>query len=267
MLARTLLLVLATGALAAGAFGASASSSPPSTVSVKAVDYAFVMPNVVKGGVVEMRFRNAGKELHEFGFGRIDNGHTLAQVIDAFDQHKQAAWLHDLGGPGLLTPGAQITLSRKLPPGKYFFVDAVPNTEGIPHYKLGMLRAFTIRGNSGAHLPTADAVITAEKTRFAIPQLHAGSQTIELRNRSGSGREFRLVTLNPGKTQADIDRWAKAIETTGRLPRTPVPATFLGAVLTIRNGTSVYLTVNLEAGRSYHLSDDGSRLEAQFRPR
>lgn len=81
MLARTLLLTLATGALAAGAFGASASTSPPSTVSVKAVDYAFVMPNVVKGGVVVMRFRNADKELHEFGFGRIDNGHTLTQVI------------------------------------------------------------------------------------------------------------------------------------------------------------------------------------------
>ena len=267
MRARILLLTLALGALAVGAFGASAQSASPSPALVEAVEYAYVMPNVVKGGVVAMRFRNAGKELHEFAFGRIDSGHTFAQAARVFDQHKEVSWIHDLGGPGLMTPGAEITIIRTLPPGTYFFLDGVPNMKGIPHEKLGMRRAITITGNSGAQLPHADAVITAEKQRFAIPPLHAGSQTIELRNRAGSGRGFLLSTLNPGKTLADIERWAKTIESTGRLPRTPVPATFLGAMQTIPSGTSVFLTVKLEAGRLYHLSDDESGIQADFTPK
>ena len=266
MRARILLLTAAAGALAAGAVGAGAHSASPPPALVEAVDYAYKMPNVVKGGVVAMRFRNAGKELHEFAFGRIDKGHTFAQALRAFDQHKEVTWSHDLGGPGLLTPGAEITITRTLPPGTYFFLDGVPNTKGISHEKLGMRRAITITGNSGARLPQADAVITAEKKRFAIPPMHAGRQTIELRNRAGSGRGFMLSTLNPGKTRADIDRWSKSIDTTGRLPRTPVPATFLGAMQTIPSGTSVFLTVNLEAGRLYHLTDDESGIEAEFTP-
>ncbi|MDX6619500.1 MAG: hypothetical protein QOK36_1886, partial [Gaiellales bacterium] len=240
---------------------------PPPPTLVEAVDNAYKMPDVVKGGVVAMRFRNAGKELHEFAFGRVDKGHTFAQALRAFEQHKEVTWTHDLGGPGLLTPGAEITITRALPPGTYFFLDGVPNTKGISHEKLGMRRAITITGNSGARLPRADAVITAEKTHFAIPSLHAGLETIELRNRAGSGRGFMLSTLNAGKTRADIERWAKAIESTGRLPGTSAPATFLGAMQTIPSGTSVFLTINLEAGRRYHLSDDESGIQADFTPR
>jgi hypothetical protein len=265
MHARILLLTIASGAIAAGTVGAGAHSASPPPL-FEAVDYAYVMPSVVKGGVVSMRFRNAGKELHEFAFGRIDKGHTFAQALRAFGQHKEVAWSHDLGGPGFLTPGAEITITRTLPPGTYFFVDGVPNTKGISHEKLGMRRAITITGDSGARLPQADAVITAGKSRFAIPAMHAGRQTIELRNRAGSGRGFMLSTLNPGRTRADIERWSRTIEKTGRLPRTPVPATFLGAMQTIPSGTSVFLTVNLEAGRLYHLTDDESGIEAEFTP-
>jgi uncharacterized cupredoxin-like copper-binding protein len=266
MRARILLLTIASGALGAGALGASAHNASPPPALVEAVDYAYVMPNVVKGGVVAMRFRNAGKELHEFAFGRIDSGHTFAQAIRAFEQGKEIAWMHDLGGPGLLTPGAEVTITRTLPPGTYFFICGVPDTKGVSHEKLGMRRAITITGSSGARLPHADAVITAEKKRFAIPPIHAGRQTIELRNRAGSGRGFMLSTFNPGKTRADMDRWSRSIDTAGRLPRTPVPATFLGAMQTIPSGTSVFLTVNLEAGRRYHLTDDESGIEAEFTP-
>ena len=266
MRARIMLFTLSLAVPAAGGLAASAHGANPSPALVEAVDNDYKMPTVVKGGVVAMRFRNAGKELHEFAFGRIDKGHTLAQALRAYEQHKEVAWAHDLGGPGLLTPGAEITITRALPPGTYFFLDGVPNTKGISHEKLGMRRAITVTGNSGARLPRADAVITAGKTRFAIPPLHAGRQTIELRNRAGAGRGFMLSTLNAGKTRADIERWAKAIESTGRLPRTPVPATFLGAMQTIPSGTSVFLTVTLEAGRSYHLSDDESGVQADFTP-
>lgn len=264
---RVLLPALALAALVAAGFGAAARSDVPAPIQVDVDEHGYVMPSVIQGGVVAMRFRNAGKELHEFALGRIDKGHTFGQAVRVFGQGREVSWLHDVAGPGHLTPGGEITITRTLLPGTYFFVDGVPNTNGVPHEKLGVRRAFTIVGNSGARLPKADAVITAEKKRFVVPQLHAGRQTIELRNRAGSGREFLLSTLNPGKTMADVDRWVKSSDTTGKLPRAPMPMTLLGAIQTIPSGTSVYLTVTLEAGRTYHLTDDESGIKADFTPR
>ena len=263
---RILLPALALVALVAAGFGAAARNTVPTPIPVVVNEHGYVMPGVIKGGVVAMRFRNTGKELHEFALARINKGHTFAQALRASEQQKEPAWLHDVAGPGVMTPGAEITITRQLPPGLYFFVDAVPNTKGVSFKKLGGRKVFTITGDSGAQLPKADAVITAEKKRFVIPRLHAGVQTIELRNRAGAGRGFILATLNPGKTKADADRWVKSIDTTGKQPRTPAPMTLLGAMQTIPSGTSVYLTVTLEAGRQYHLSDDESGVQAEFTP-
>jgi hypothetical protein len=262
-----LLSALAVAALVTSGLSAAASSTPPTVVKVDVSERGYVMPSVIKGGVVAMRFRNVGTELHEFAMGRIDKGHTFAQARRAFEQDKHVAWVHDVAGPGVMTPGAEITITRRLPPGLYFFVDAVPNTKGISFEKLSGQKAFTIVGDSGAQLPTVDAVIIAEKKRFAVPQLHAGVQTIELRNRAGAGRGFILATLNPGKTLADAEQWAKSLDAGGPQPRTRAPVTLLGAMQTIPSGTSVYLTVKLEAGRSYHLSDDESGVQAVFTPR
>ena len=262
MRGRIPLLVCAVLALAAAGLGAAATAPAPIRVVVNEQGYA--MPSAIKGGVVAMRFRNAGKELHEFALARIDKGHTIAEALRAFEQNKEPAWLHDVAGPGVMTPGAEITITRQLSAGLYFFVDGVPNTKGVQFEKLGGRKVFTITGDSGAQLPKVDAVITATKKRLVIPRLHAGVQTIELRNRAGAGRGFILSTLNPGKTKADVDRWVKSIETTGKQSKEPAPMRLLGAIQTIPSGTSVYLTVTLEAGRQYHLSDDESGVQAQF---
>ncbi len=176
-------------------------------------------------------------------------------------------WLTDIAGPPVLTPGAEITITRTLQPGTYAFFCDLPNRKGKAHVQLGMKRQFTIAGDSGAELPRPGAVITAEAKRFDVPELQAGKQTIELRNASGFERGFILSTLNEGKTEADIERWVERIESTGRLPAGPLPATGLGAMQSIPSGTSVFLTVDLEAGRRYHLEDDESGIEADFTPR
>jgi hypothetical protein len=93
------------------------------------------------------------------------------------------------------------------------------------------------------------------------------AQTLELRNRAGAGRGFMLATLNPGKTQADVARWRKQIAGTGKQPRGAMPMTLLGATQTIPSGGSVFVTVKLDAGRSYHVSDDSSGAEVTFTPR
>ncbi len=263
--------ILVAASLLAGLATAGCGGSEPSQpkpVEVDAADYAYVMPDRIKGGVVSMRFRNTGKELHEFALVRIGEGHTVDDALAALEKSgDDLPWLTDVAGPPALTPGATITVTRRLEPGTYAFLCYFPNTRGVPHVKLGMARRFTVAGDSGAELPKPDAVITAEPKRFDVPELQAGKQTIELRNASGFERGFELSTLNPGRTEADKARWAAKIESTGRLPRDPVPVTALGAMQSIPSGTSVYLTLDLEAGRTYHLVEDESGIEADFTPR
>jgi hypothetical protein len=271
-LSRSALAVSAVlAAVAAGCGGNATAQAPtataPAPVNVEVSEYHYSMPSVIKGGVVAMHFRNTGTEPHEFGIGRLDKGHTPAEFRKAFAAGKEVTWAHDIGGPPLLTPGADITITRTFQPGTYVLLCGVPNTKGIPHIKLGEFRSFTVSGNTGATLPNPDAVITAGNKTFHVPTLTAGKQTIELRNTSTKGRGFILMTLNPGNTQADFDKWSQSIGSTGRLPTTPLPATFLGAMQTIPSGASVFITVKLEAGREYQISDDESGIHAGFTPK
>lgn len=258
---------LATGVIAVAlvAVGIGSAAHGPSQLTITAIENAYLMPRTtVAGRVVSIRFRNVGKELHEFAFGSIDEGHTLADAKRAMDKGEEPSWMHDLGGPGPMTPGADLTVTRPLQPGTYFLFDGTPNHEGVSHAKLGMIRAFRVVGRSSQGVPEADAVVTARAKRFVVPKLVGGRQTIELRNRAGAPRGFMLASLQPGKTPADVERWTKQIESTGKLPVGPVPMMLLGAMQTIPSGTSVFVTLTLEKGRAYHLSDDESGVAADF---
>lgn len=259
-----LLATVALGGTAAATAGPSRSSGP---VDVTATDHAFVMPSRIRGGVVRMRFHATGREPHEFAFGRIEGAHTVKQAVQQIHRGKHVPWLHDLAGPPLLTPGDTIEITRTLEPGHYVFLDFFPSRNGVSHVDLGLAREFTVTGTSGARLPRPDAVITAQKTRFDVPALHPGTVTVELRNRSGAGRGFILSSPRPGKTPADAERWISAIDKTGKLPAGPIPFDAYGAIQTIPNGTSVYLTITLAKNRSYRLTDDDSGITTTFTPR
>lgn len=241
--------------------GGSDDSTTPEPVTVDGADYAFVMPDTIEGGVVAMRFRNVGKELHEFAFARIDGDHTIGELIeDLFASDGDVPYATDLGGPPLLSPGEEITITRKLEPGTYGLLCFVPNAEGKLHLRLGMKRQFRVVGDTDATLPSPDAVITATAKGFEVPEIEAGTRTIELRNESGEDREWVITTYAPGKTAKDVDAWAES-----GLKGDP-PAVFHGAMQSIPSGTSVFATLELEAGTTYTLEDLEARLRAEIRP-
>lgn len=257
-----------TAAAGCGA-GDDAGARPSSPVDVDVTDSGYVMPDRIAGGVVAMRFHNSGSQPHEVAMGRAEGGHTAAEVQAAAttSSGEEPDWLHDVGGPPLLTPGADITVTRTLEPGVYVILDGVPDATGTPGRSRGLVKTFTVSGESGASLPVPDAVVVAAKRRYVVPPLTAGTHTIELRNSSGSPRGFLLSSLNPGRTTADAERWIADLEGSGKLPAAAMPFTVLGAMQTIPSGTSVYVTVGLEAGRTYRLSDDESGIAAMFTPR
>ncbi|MDX6554569.1 MAG: hypothetical protein QOD86_764 [Miltoncostaeaceae bacterium] len=261
--------VMAAALTAAGV--STAAPAPPTPVAVTVTDAAITMPGRVAGGMTAMRFANAGTRIHEFAMGRADAGHGVDEVRAAVRRigrgGRPPAWLHDVGGPGNLTAGAAVTVSRVLRPGVYVVFDAVPDGRGVPGVARGLSRVFRVAGDSGAPPPHADVVITARADAFDIPALHAGIVTLELRVAAGAPRGFRLTSLRRGSTPGEADRWAAGIEQSGRLPAGPSPITMLGAMQTIPDGVSVWVTVALQAGRTYGLGDDESGVETRFTPR
>lgn len=261
---RTVASLVATALLATGAAGCGGddetAKARTNAVSVKGAEYAFLMPEKVEGGVVTMRVSNTGRELHEYAIGRLKKGKTLADVRRELESGEESRSAENVAGVPGLSPGKAITITRRLRPGRYFFLCGVPSPEGVPHHELGMLKGFEVVGSSGAELPQADATVTAGDKAMAVPALRAGRRTLELRNTASAPREFELLELKPGSTLKDVAAFFER----GRPDLKASPATFLGAIQTIAPGESVFLRVSLKSGGSYVFQDADHGLVAQF---
>ena len=236
------------------------------SVQVVASEYSYDLPAQVKGGVVTFEINNEGDQIHEFAFGRIDEGKTIDDLKARFETEggEEADWAHDLGGIPGLSPGMSLRMTRELEDeGTYFFVCFFPSPEGEPHINLGMIKSFEISGDSGAELPKPDAVIEAGGDEFVVPDLKVGRQILEFKNTANEPREFQIISPEPGKTEEEIGEWFDS-----GLQGNP-PVVFPGGMQTIPAGTSVFIEMELEKGRTYLLTsetEDGGEISAEFTP-
>jgi hypothetical protein len=255
--------LLAISLLAAGpgaGCGAGDGAAKTNAVSVKGADYAFLMPDRINGGVVTMKVSNVGRELHEYALGRLKQGTTLADLKKQLERSEEPSGVEELAGVPGLSPRTEIAITRKLREGNYVFVCFVPSPKGVPHYKLGMIKAFEVVGTSGAKLSNPDATVTARDKAMEVPNLQAGQQTLELKNGASRPREFELLSLKPGKTTEDVQAFMEQ----GRPDLNAAPATFLGAIQTIAPGESVLLEVSLKSGRRYVFQDADNGIVKEF---
>ena len=255
-------------ALTLGACGDDDSSDPggPASVSVDGKDYAFVMPDKVDGGLVTMDFTNSGRELHEFGLGRLDADVSEADLDKAIASGKEPKGITDIGGVPVLTPGTDVSITRDLEPGRYVFLCFIPDPKGRPHVALGMKKVFEVEGDADAAPPEVAGVIEAGEKDFKVPAIKAGEQTLELRNAASKPREFQLAGLRPGNSLKDAGRFFAPLERGKgfKVPDNP-PLELLGAMQTIPAGTSVYLTATFQKGWRYRIADEENGLEKLFK--
>jgi plastocyanin len=262
---RPLVLLAATALALSACDGDDADDGSPGgptateAIEVSATEYAFDLPAKVTGGVVEMRFANMGGFPHEFGFARIEEGKTEADLQAVIESGEGPPdWAEDVAGVPALSPGESITVTRTLEPGSYAFLCFFPDPEGTPHANLGMYEVFTIVGDTGAALPEPDATITATDDGLEVPALTAGEQTVEFQNGGTEPHELVLVVLEPGKGVRDVDEWVE-----GGYEGEP-PVTFIGGMQTIPAGESVFLTVDLEPGVQYTALDFSTNSTERF---
>ena len=226
---------------------AGAPAAAPAAITVTAKDYSFDAPDQVRAGVTTMRLVNNGKEMHHAQLVKLDEGKTMADVAKALkNPGPPPSWVKFVGGPNAVAPGKESESTSVLSPGNYVYLCFIPSTDGVMHAAKGMVKPFTVAGDTGAakaELPRAVTTIKMLDYDYELSQpLTPGRHTIRVENEGPQPHELALLKLAPGKTVADFAAWEKA----GM--KGPPPAEPMGGVVALDKGGNATFTADLTAG-------------------
>lgn len=259
-------LTIAASALAASALAAcggaapdtpAAESSQPAAAAVPATpvvytitakDFSYDAPDTMTAGMVTLRLVNQGPELHHVQLVRLDEGKTYQDLEAGLKSMKPGSppppWVHDVAGPNTPVPGGEQSITEELAPGNYALLCMIPSADGVPHVMKGMMKALTVVPATGAAAAAPAADITVRMTDYAwevSPALTAGKHVIKLENAAEQSHEMFIAQLAPGKTAADLAKWAEE-------QKGPPPGKPIGGISAMAKGAVVYLPVDLEPG-------------------
>lgn len=227
-------------------------------VEVGLTEYAFEMPEEVTGGIVTFEALNTGSQPHEMGFVEIEGDRGVEDLMRALERGAPPDWTEDLAGIPVVSPGIETSMTRELDEGAYAFLCFLPTPQGDPHAAEGMVKVFQVTGTSDAQPPEPDLVITVTDDGFQVPDVEAGTHTIELANEGTKLHEFAFISFEPGKGERDLGRWF------GSGYEGEPPAVFPGGIQAIPAGTSVTVGITFESGRTYTLEDFGNDLRTKI---
>ena len=203
-----------------GGSAAEKSAAPePTTLPITTTDvgqdrFKTEAPASIKGGLVKIVFKNAGKMPHEAQLLRVDEGHTIQEAIELVtsEDEKTPEWLHAAGGVGLTPPGQQRTAYINLPPGNYGVISlgAGGPEEGPPPATRGALAEFQVSEGKPGGLPQTSASIVAKdegehKHGGEGQETGAGQDTGEGEDSEDHKHSFEPTGLKPGRNTVLFD--------------------------------------------------------------
>ena len=232
----------------ADAVSALSQEAPPTVnvVEVAGMDYAFEAPEEIDAGWTTFHFTNRGPEAHHLTLMRLEDGHTVADVVAAFrDQKPLTGIATAVGGPNAPMPGADANATVNLTPGEYALVCVIPSPDGIPHMFKGMVKPIRVReGVSPGAEPAADLEITLRDYAFETSgEVTAGTRTIRAVNATTATEPHEIVVarLAPGVTVEDVNEWIHNMQG-------PPPAEFIGGITALDPGHSGSFTIEFTPG-------------------
>lgn len=205
------------------------------TVDITGFDFGYRINTHggVRAGLVDIRFRNLGREDHQVQLFRLNDGVTP----DKFKADLASGNLGSIFADSMPAGGAAVLRAHDSQPvwdplqgGTYATVCFVTGADGVPHFAKGMVGFFTVNGTvTPAKLAALHphrhvrGVITAHDLTYTMPRvLHSDALYEFVDTDSADIHEFNLGRLKPGKTFAD----AKAYFQRLTRPGGPGPAPF-----------------------------------------
>jgi hypothetical protein len=227
---------------------ATAAATTPPVVTVHAADFKFDGPESIPAGMVTFHLINDGSTFHHMQLVRLDSAKTFADLQAVLAKPgPMPGWVTFIGGPNAPDPHGESNATMSMPAGNYAMLCFVDVPGGVPHVAKGMERALTVVPSaSNIAAPKPDVTLTLADYSFTTSQpLHAGSQTIEVRNTGPQAHEVELIRLAPGKTEKDLLGWMQK-------PNGPPPGSGVGGIAAAAPGEVSYFTADLTPG-SYML--------------
>lgn len=244
-------------ALAGGAMlGCNRKPAPPpapptaTVVTVTANDFNFAAPDTISAGLTTVKLQNAGKEVHQVVFIRIDSGKTMADIATVMKDPtaKVPGWLYFPLGANGIVPGDSANATATLAAGHYVLVCFIPSPDGTMHVNKGMVRPIEVKSSTGpaAADPSADLTITEKDFTWDISgPITAGTHTFRVDNAGPQPHEVAIYQLAPGKSLKDLQAWM-ATGMKGEPPAKPVGG-FVGPMPT--PGDHGFFTATFAAGK------------------
>lgn len=215
--------------------GNSQSADSSYIVDVKALDYAFAMPEEIPSGWVTFRMKNMGKEEHIAFIAPAPDSmnfeQTKAKVREAIELGQDRDWHFSNLSPGpfaqtgLVSPGQTAETTVKLNPGNYFMLCDVKTAENVIHDLKGMVTAFHVTDKPGrSEKPKADIEIKLSKWAISTSDpIGAGAHTFAVHAKDGPVY-VEMARLKNDQTVWDVVDWFHLFQ------GGPSPFEFIGGV-------------------------------------
>jgi uncharacterized cupredoxin-like copper-binding protein len=224
---------------------AQAPAAAPNLVTVTASDFAFASPATIPAGLTTVRLVNTGKEMHHAQLVRLDEGHTVEELLQAGREHgPMPAWARFVGGPNVPAPNGFTEATMQLEAGTYALVCFIPSADGVPHLVKGMVKPLTVvpAQQPAASAPAADVRLVLRDYAYDItPEITAGRHVIHVENAAEQPHEVVLLRLEPGKTPQDVMAWEQT-------RNGPPPAMPVGGTSLLSTGQSNLVTLDFQPG-------------------
>ena len=240
---------------------ADTAAAPATPLDVEVVDFGYDMPEEVAGPFIDLEIANTGEFAHELGLERVEPG-TTAEDIRTGPQEDPPWFISNPAGISLLTAGQTVRYQRELEPGTYAFVCHFPMADGTNHLDAGMVTVFEVTEAGRAEEPEADVTVTVTDKAIDLPELQAGTQTIQFVNGGTRVHELGISGVPPETAEGDLAELGQEIgQWFGKGQPGPPPGGLVGpgGHQTIEPGASVWLTVTLEEGFVYRFDDSSGK--------
>ncbi|AVR44413.1 hypothetical protein C7S20_03590 [Christiangramia fulva] len=238
-------------------FGTSKSINDSYFIDVKALDYAFGMPEEIKSGWVTFRMENLGTEEHAAlimpATDSLDFGAAKDLVKEAIKLGTDRDWHFSSLSHGRspefevlspVSPSHTGQTTVHLDPGVYFMWCPLETSKGVIHDQKGMVTAFrVINGPVQTQKPEADTEITLSAWAISTDgPVGAGHHTFSVRSVGDPYPYLQLARLKKTQTIEDVAAWLASRHHGGSSP-----FEFVGG--TGGTSESCFFSVMLKPGR------------------
>ncbi len=225
---------------------ASADLSPvdPQIIDVTAGDYFYTLADTISSGATTFRLATTGQEMHHVQLVRLDDGHTLEEMLSAPMDGPPPAWVQFVGGPNAPVPNSgQALVTVNLAPGNYGLLCMIPSPDGMPHVAKGMSKTLVVTpATTVAALPAVTMRMTLTDYDFVMDTpLKSGAQIIEVQNAAEQPHEVLIARLAPGATAEQLLQWIEK-------PEGPPPGEPMGGTVGLSSGITNYVHTDLSPG-------------------